>query len=87
VAIGPDKMNVAIEREADEFEREIDALLEKAHPQSYGDASAIHVTVKTKKHPSINIELILKQRYLAAGWKKFEAHDDQRDGHWIALDA
>lgn len=77
MAISPTQLNEVFKKEADDFEKKLDALLDK-HVLAPGGELAIPTPWgMNEKH----FEL-LKPRYISAGWKelKWNSFYDQREG-------
>jgi hypothetical protein len=80
MAISPDYLNKAFNREVDEFENKIDASLSK-ETITKGEAITIDVP------PGMNSRhfTLLKTRYTTAGWSDVKLNDDQREGSWLSF--
>jgi hypothetical protein len=80
MAISPDYLNKAFNREVDEFENKIDASLSKK-TIAKGESISIDVPAgMTRKHFDL-----LKTRYISAGWSDVKLNSDQREGSWLSF--
>jgi hypothetical protein len=80
MAISPDYLNKAFNREVDEFENKIDASLSKK-TIAKGEAISIDVPqVMNARHFTL-----LKTRYISAGWSDVKLNSDQREGSWLSF--
>jgi hypothetical protein len=76
MAIAPNQLNEGFKKAADDYEKKIDALLDKKILVPGGSVTISAPNGMTEQHL-----LILKHRYLSVGWKdlKWNSFYDQRD--------
>jgi hypothetical protein len=76
MAIAPNQLNEGFKKAADDYEKKIDALLDKKTLVPGGSVTISAPNGMTEQH-----FLLLKPRYLSVGWKdlKWNSFYDQRD--------
>jgi hypothetical protein len=83
MAISPNMLNEKLKNEASIIEKKLDHLLSNSHFSPGGSSISISIpSGMTRNH-----FLILKQRYLDAGWKDLSWRSEQRDGEWLEFKA
>lgn len=80
MAISPKQLNENFKKEADQYEKEIDARLSSKKISKSGSVS---IDIPHGMSPD-HLETI-KHRYIYTGWKEVRWVSDQREGDWIVF--
>jgi hypothetical protein len=80
MAIGPKSLNKDFLAEVDFFENSIDSMLSKKS-LSYGS----YVNISIPMSMSGEHFMILRERYIEAGWEDVKWNIDQREGDWLTF--
>jgi hypothetical protein len=80
MAIGPKSLNKDFLAEVDFFENSIDSMLSKKS-LSYGSYVNISIPISMSRDHFI----ILRERYIEAGWEDVKWNSDQREGDWLTF--
>ena len=83
MALGPQFLTELFQKDLKSCEEEIDSML-SGHT-TFGQYRTI--TTKVPKGMNREVFTILKEKYLAAGWKSVEWKSEQRDGDWLEFKA
>lgn len=80
MAISPKQLSENFMSEVELYEKKLDAKLvsQKLHPNGY-------VNLDIPSGMRSDHLLILRQRYIDAGWKDVVWNSDQRDGDWLVF--
>lgn len=78
MAISPNQLNSSFLDEVKDFEIKLDSQLARKRIAPGGSVSIDVPFGLTNNHLSI-----LRERYIAAGWKDVKMHHDQREGSWM----
>lgn len=83
MALGPQFLDELFQKDLKYCEDKIDSML------SNHKTFACDKIITTKVPGGMNIEIfnVLKEKYLAAGWKSVKWIDDQRDGDFLQFKA
>jgi len=80
MAISPEQLNKAFQREVDNFETILDEKLSKQTVARDGS-----VSIDLPGGMNIRHFTALKQRYISAGWIDVKWNSDLREGTWISF--
>ncbi len=80
MAISPEYLNKAFQKEVDDFEFKLDEKLAKGTIIKGGSVSIDPPSGMSIKHFNV-----LKTKYLSAGWNDVKWNSDQREGTWITF--
>jgi hypothetical protein len=80
MAISPEYLSKAFQKEVDDFESKLDEKLSKETIISGGS-----VSIDPPGGMSIRHFNLLKPKYISAGWTDVKWNSDQREGTWITF--
>lgn len=83
MALGPQFLTELFQKDLKSCEEEIDRMLSENKTFGYNKT----ITTKVPKGMNREIFAVLKEKYLAAGWKSVEWKSEQRDGDWLEFKA
>jgi len=83
MALGPQFLTELFQKDLKSCEEEIDRMLSENKTFGYNKT----ITTKVPKGMNREVFTVLKERYLAAGWKSVEWESEQRNGEWLKFKA